>query len=252
MMRFISGNKWHFVISVTALLLFWQIISARLGVGYLVPTPGVVAQNIKRILLDDSFPAVMLASLYRVMLGFLIAFLLAGVLGTLSGISKTFNHLMQPLAVTIKAMPTIAIILLALIWLGSEIAPILVCFLVIFPIMYENTTQGIQSVDPKLLEMADSYNMSRVAKIKDIYLPAISSYVLAGMSTAMGLNLKVAVTAEVLSQPRYGIGTELIIERAHINTAGVFAWAFIVIIIAFIFDLLIQLIQKRVERWKAV
>ncbi len=133
-----------------------------------------------------------------------------------------------------------AVILLALIWLRSEKAPILVAFLVTFPILYQNVVQGIRQVDLKLIEMVNLYGVNKWKILKDLYLPSIRSYLLAGMSTAMGLTIKIVIAAEVLSQPYLSIGTSFQLEKAHLNTAGVFAWSFIAIVLASIFDWIIE------------
>jgi NitT/TauT family transport system permease protein len=56
------------------------------------------------------------------------------------------------------------------------------------------------------------------------------------MAVALGLNVKVMIAAEVLSQPARGIGTMFQIERARLNTPGVFAWCAIVVGIAATLD----------------
>ncbi len=80
--------------------------------------------------------------------------------------------------------------------------------------------------------------------VKDIYLPSIKPYLLAALSTAAGLNVKVVIAAEVLSQPAVSIGESFQIARANLDTAAVFAWAIIAILIAASFDYAIKLLSR--------
>ncbi len=57
---------------------------------------------------------------------------------------------------------------------------------------------------------------------------------------SLGLCFKVIIAAEVLSQPRYGIGTIFQIERARLNTAGVMALCILLIVLAALFEAVFQ------------
>lgn len=129
--------------------------------------------------------------LKRALLGFIIALFFAVSLGMAAGFSKPVYYLLRPLVLINKAVPTMAMILLALIWLESERAPILVGFVVIFPVIYENVVEGIRNVDVKLVEMMNIYEINKLDRLKDLYIPSIQSFLFGGMSAAMGLNLKI-------------------------------------------------------------
>ncbi|MCT4509972.1 MAG: ABC transporter permease subunit [Tepidibacter sp.] len=206
----------------------------------MIPTPKSTVMEFIKIIRSQNFIIIVLSTLVRVMIGFLISFISALILGLLSGFFKPVYYLLKPLIVIQKSIPTMAIILLAIIWLKSEKAPILVGILIIFPIIYATVIQGIKSVDIKLIEMAKVYKLSKMTVMKDIYIPSIRSSIISVASATIGLNLKVIIAAEVLSQPSVSIGTSFQIEKANLNTAGVFAWALVSIIIAGGFDLAIK------------
>lgn len=213
----------------------------------IIPSPAATLDEMIRIMTFPNFSMIILRTLQRAIIGFFIALFSALGLGIAGGYSKTFYHLLKPLVLINRAVPTMAIILLALIWLDSERAPILVGFVVIFPILYESIVQGIRHVDGKLIEMMDLYEIRGFQRFKDLYLPSLSSYLQSAMVAAMGLNLKIVVAAEVLSQPALSIGTSFQIERVHLNTAGVFAWAFITVILAAVLETSIGFVKLKKE-----
>ena len=110
----------------------------------------------------------------------------------------------------------------------------------ILPIVYGNIFTGMSNIDKKLLEMGRLYKLSKKDMLINIYLPSLKSYIKNAIISGVGLNMKVIIAAEVITQPRYGIGTLFQIERANLNTGGVFAWLFIVVFIVYVFDNIIE------------
>lgn len=202
----------------------------------LVPSPRNTFIEIIKIIQSPNFMLSVFNTLKRALTGFLIALGVGISLGMMGGFSKPIYYLLRPFVLINKAVPTMAVILLALIWLESEKAPILVGFIVIFPVIYENVVQGIRNVDVKLVEMMNIYEIKSFDRLKDLYIPSIGSYLHGAMATAMGLNLKIIIAAEVLSQPRISMGTSFQLEKSNLNTAGVFAWSLLTILLAGILE----------------
>jgi len=155
--------------SVIALIILWKIISIWVGKEIIIPSPENTLERLIFIIKADNFIPSIINTLTRTVLGFLFAFILAIVLGMLSGFFKPVYYLLRPVVLINKAIPTMSVILIALIWLKSELSPILVGFLVIFPILYSSVILGIRNVDIKLIEMVKMYKLSNVKIIKDIY-----------------------------------------------------------------------------------
>ncbi|WP_242661394.1 ABC transporter permease [Alkaliphilus metalliredigens] len=240
-----SKELLYTALSIITLLILWKVVSVIVDKEILIPSPEKTFIEIISIIRAPYFIVAVMNTLKRALIGFVIA-LGAGIgLGLMGGFFKPMYYLLRPIVLINKAVPTMAMILLALIWLESEKAPILVGFVVIFPIIYENVVQGIRNVDVKLVEMMDMYDINKLDKLKDLYMPSIKSYLHGAMSAAMGLNLKIIIAAEVLSQPRLSMGTSFQIEKANLNTAGVFAWSLIAICIAGILEQTLKVMKNR-------
>lgn len=232
------------LLSIIILVICWKVLAIVVDKEILVPSPEGTLIELIRMIQSPNFVLSVTNTLIRALSGFMLA-LAAGIfLGMLGGFFKPMYYLLRPLVLINKAVPTMAMILLALIWLESEKAPILVGFVVIFPVIYENVVEGIRNVDVKLVEMMKIYEIDRLGRLKDLYIPSIKSYLYGGMIAAMGLNLKIIIAAEVLSQPRISMGTSFQIEKANLNTAGVFAWLIITIVIAGILEQTLKIAKK--------
>ncbi len=250
MKLFTSKDKLYTAGAVLSLLVIWEIIARIVGARILLPPPGETWRELVLILRSENFWPAVLSTTTRSLVGFGLTFLTAAVFAVLAGLWKPLYYLFSPLVVITKAAPPISVILLALIWLGTEKAPVLVGFLVIFPIIYTNIITGVDNVDPKLIEMAAMYRVRRLRRLLDVYLPSVMPYVLAACSTALGLNLRVVIMAEVLSQPPVSMGTSLQSARVFLNTAGVFAWTTVAVALAALFDLSVLSLRKKLEAWK--
>lgn len=236
MQGFISKNNKkeliYTAVSIVILFICWKLISTIVDREILIPSPETTFAEVIRIAKSPNFTLSLANTLKRAVMGFGFALVTGAGLGMLAGVSKVVYYLLRPLVLVVKAVPTMAMILLALIWLESEKAPILVGFVIIFPVIYENVMQGIRSIDKNLLEMMRIYNLDKLTILKDLYIPSIMPYLKSAMAAAMGLNLKIIIAAEVLSQPKISMGTSFQIEKANLNTAGVFAWSIVTVILA--------------------
>lgn len=140
-----------------------------------------------------------------------------------------------------------SIIIIALIWFQSGRVPIFVCFLMCFPIIWTNAVEGIRQVSKDLLQMAKVYRVNRSLIIRRIYIPSIRPYLIAGVTTALGLGWKVTVAAEVLSNPKFSIGGNLYGAKVYLESSQLFAWTSVVIILSFAFEYLFKYIIGRIE-----
>ena len=222
-----------------------------IGDGHEVIIPSIKSTILSLITIttDKSFVSIMCATLLRSLISFLISFTLALGLGVIGSISMTVYNLMIPMLAFLKAVPTMAVIMLALIWLSNDSAPVLIGFIIVFPILYESVLAGVLNVNPKIVEMARLYKVKKWTVIKDIYIPNILMNVNGVVSSALGLNLKVVIAGEVLGQPKYSIGSALQLEKMYLNTSGVFAWIIIIVISVVILEKLIKLLNIEIYNW---
>ncbi len=233
-------SRHYTLLSITILVILWWIGAVLADNPIKFPTPIETLIAFSDIVTSKTFFLQVLSTLRRAMIGFVIAFAGGVCLGIVSGVSNQAYYLLRPLILAQRSVPTMAVILLALIWLGRDIAPILVGIILIFPIIYSAVVDGIRHVDVQLLEMVKVYHISKKKRLYHLYLPSIRSSLFAVASAAISLNLKVTIAAEVLSQPGQGIGTGFQMEKIALNTAGLLAWAVIAIALGALLEFLVS------------
>jgi NitT/TauT family transport system permease protein len=241
------------IYTAASFLLFvviWKIISMLIGAEIIVPSPEKTFIALAGLVKTKFFYIIILSSLYRGIIGFLLSFVLGILFGFLSGTNKIFFKLFEPFLVIIRSTPVITIILIAIIWFKSGYVPVFACFLMVFPIVCTNIIEGIKNIDIRLLQMSKIYKIKKGRIFREIYVPSLSPFIFSAVSTGFGIGWKVVIASEVLSQPRYAIGTSLANSKIYLNIDEVFAWTIVAIILGYVFEKLVRVVESGTLKWK--
>ena len=248
----LSFTKRHYLsfASVITMLVIWELLALYFNSDFILPTPGKTLVAVLKLFTDAEFLAVIGTTILRGLAGFIISAFFGLLLGILAGISKDFNAFLNPFLVTVRSVPVVAIILLALIWFSPGSVPVFIAILTMFPFICTNVADGIRSVDPDIVEMAKFYRVSNERVVLEVYVPAIMPFIISGSSSAMGIGWRAIIIGEVLSQPRYGIGTMMHEKQVFLNVDAVIAWTIVAVFISFVFEKLIRWSEHRIVAWK--
>lgn len=248
----ISFTKKHYIslASIAFMLAIWKLASVYFASDIILPPPEKTLIATLALFGESRFLAIIGATILRGILGFVLSLLLGVGLGVLAGTHAGFNTFMKPIIASLRSIPVISLILLALIWLSSDSVPVFIALLTMFPFIYTNVTDGIRSVDPDLVEMAEFYRVGKGRIIRELHIPAIMPFIISGASSAMGIGWRAIITGEVLSQPEYGIGTLMQSAQTFLNVDAVIAWTLVAVLISYIFEKVIRLIEGVLIHWK--
>ena len=239
------------VLAVAFWIAVWQGVSLAVGSEILVASPARTFGALLSLLREGAFYRAMLGSLMRICAGFALALALGIALGALSFVVGWVRALLHPVVSVVKATPVASFVILALIWISSKNLSIFISFLMVFPIMYENMLAGLESADAKLLEMGQVFHLSRMARIRAIYLPAAYPFLLSAARLSLGMCWKSGIAAEVIGQPRQSIGAELNQAKLFFNTPDLFAWTVTIIVVSVVFERLVLCgIRALMRRWE--
>lgn len=250
MKSFFTKKTYLGLASVLTMFVLWEALALYFNSEFILPTPGKTLAAVVRLFTDIEFVFIAGSTIIRGITGFIISFIASLLLGVLAGISQNFNIFFRPFLVTIRSVPVIAIILLALIWFSPGSVPVFIAILTMFPFICTNVTDGIRSVDPDLIAMASFYRVSRRRLLTEVYFPAIMPFIISGASSAMGIGWRAIIIGEVLSQPKYGIGTIMQEQQTFLNIDAVIAWTIIAVIISYVFEKLIRWSEHRIVIWR--
>jgi ABC-type nitrate/sulfonate/bicarbonate transport system permease component len=194
----------------------------------------------------------MLYSLYRVVLGYTVASLLAIPLGLLMGWSGKLLNMIRPVIEVVRPIPPLAWIPIAILWFGIGIksAAFIIFLGAFFPILL-NTISGVLSINPLLIEAARTLH----AKEKDIFLkvlfPGTVPSIFVGMRIGIGIGWMTLVAAEFTGvKEGYGLGYMIMTARDIQRPDEILAGMLVIGIIGLLIDIGLRAIEARAIRWR--
>ena len=121
-----------------------------------------------------------------------------------------------------------------------------------FPLLCKGFISGIQNTEKELVNMANIYKVSRKRIISSLYFPSLLPFFFNGMSNAIGFGWRAVIIGEVLSQPKWGLGTEMQVAQTYLLVSKLICWSIVAVVVAFIFESLLKMAERRSLRWKQV
>lgn len=240
----------------TAIIIFWiavwQLAGMLIDNSIVFVGPLDVLRSFSLLIPEADFWRSIAISFGKISAGFLSAFLCGVLLGSLAYHGRLLKEMLEPVVSLMKSIPVASFVILALIWIGSKNLSVFISFTVVFPVIYINTIAGLESTDPRLLEMAQVFSIRLWKRVHYIYVPALLPYLVSGCKVALGMSWKSGIAAEVIGVPTNTIGENLYMAKIYLSTADLFAWTIVIIIVSSLFEkLFLLLLQAGIRRlWK--
>lgn len=231
-------------------LCLWQLAAVMIHNDILLVGPFQVGRALLENIGRADFLRIVLCSAGRIGLGFLAALFCALLCGAFSYRYALVEEFLAPAITMLKSIPVASFVVLLLIWFGSSRLSFFISFLIVFPNIYVNTIAGLKSTDRQLLEMAEIFGVSAWNRFFFLYRPAMMPYLMSGLKISLGMSWKSGVAAEVIGMPKDSLGERLYMSKIYLDTAGLFAWTLLIILLSFLFEKAVLYLLKRLEGWK--
>lgn len=231
------------------LALIWQWGSWQYT-SIILPSPGEVGQALRSLILQGRLWVAIAATTFHVLAGFGLAFAIGGLLGLAAGSQPWVQQALAPATTALLGTPPIAWLVLTMVWFGLGNAnSIFTVAVTIGPVVFAGVADAVITLDPKLLEVAQIYQLRGWPLFQALYWPHLVSRLLPVLVAGLGLSWRVSVMSEVLATPT-GIGAELNTARANLDTAEVMAWIVITILLVLTSDTLLRRLQRQLLPWR--
>lgn len=244
-----SKKEWFQRLGVCAFwLAVWQAVSMAVGQEMLLASPAATLRALSGLLSTaDTFGAIG-GSFVRIFGGFALGMALGALLAALSYRFGGVKVLLLPAMQGMKAMPVASFVILLLVWFGSGYLSFWCCFLMVMPVSYVNLLKGFESMDKGILEMARVFRIRPLRRIRYLYLPHLTPFLLSALSLALGLCWKAGVAAEVIGLPNQSIGAALYESKIFLDTPNLFAWTLIILLISWGFEKIVMGLVRAAAR----
>ncbi|MBV9858617.1 MAG: ABC transporter permease [Alphaproteobacteria bacterium] len=216
----------------------------------LLPAPHTVLFAGVELVRSGELQRDILASMSRVIQGFLLAAVLGVALGTAVGRSRRLEYLVEPTIELLRPIPPLAFLPMMVLWFGigetSKVA--FIAYAAFFPI-FTTTLEGIKYVDPLLIRAASSLGASRRDIFRYVVLPAALPSIITGLRLGFGLSFFVIVAAEFIAADS-GLGYLINDARTFFLVANMLLGAAIIGAIGFGFNIVLRRLEGRLLKWR--
>jgi ABC-type nitrate/sulfonate/bicarbonate transport system permease component len=214
---------------------------------WLLPAPSVIAMTLVvswELLLDHS-----LVTCVEVVVGFGLALLCGVLLACGIAASRTLERALYPFVIASQMVPIIVIAPLLLIWVGYGLTPkiIVVALTAFFPIVV-NMVDGLQSVDPDVVNLLRTMGASRWQIFMKVQVPTSLPFLFSGLRVAMAVSVIGAVIGEWVGSSR-GLGYLMIRSKPQFLTERVFAAVVVLAVMGVTLFVLVGVIEKLAIPW---
>ncbi len=237
------------VVTVVMIVIVYAIISKVVGVELIAPSVGSTLKEFFAMFGKGEFYKAVGGTLLRAFIAYVLSFVLAFALAALTKLWKPLRRAFSPIVALIRVLPTMSLILLALIWFNSFQSTVLVAFCIVFPMLYTGFCDAIESVDKDLIEMSRVYAVDKRRLVTKLYIPQTLPLVFTSIKSSIGLNLKLIISAEVLAQTADSMGLYMQLAKINLDTAVLLAWTIVAILLGGLFEGIVTLIQKKAVKW---
>lgn len=229
--------------------LVWIIAYYCVGNDYIVPSFSDTAVSLWYLLGSGEFWTAFALTFLRTLEAFAISFLLASALTALSAFSKTAKVMIKPVMSFLRTVPTLAIILLLLIWTNAKVAPVIVTVLVLFPMIYSQMLSAVEGIDGGLIQMAELYKIPKKERLFKIYLPLVSPAVFSQTGANVSLGLKVMISAEVLASTFRSLGGMMQSARGFLEIPRLAALTLVAVLLGLALDIAFSQLKRINYKW---
>lgn len=191
------------------LLLFWLIFYLVIGDDTVVASPWTTIKKSFLLLSETLFWQAWSATFLRALAAFVISAVLALGFALVSYLSPLFLRFFTGLCAILRALPTMAVLLILLVVFRRAEVPVVVCVLTLFPLLFTAYYNALNGVDKKLIEMGKTFGVPVKKLVTGLYFPSMKNALILESAAGLSFSMKLIVSAEILASVAGSLGEML-------------------------------------------
>jgi NitT/TauT family transport system permease protein len=226
------------VVSVGA----WQVLSSKMGTIW-ISSPALIAVRIWQLHVNGSLYVHAGVTVLQAFTGLAVGAVVGIAIGMLLGTLPRLAEAIDPFFMGLYSLPRIALAPLFIIWFGfGFFSKIVMVFSLVFVVFILNTMNGLREVDRDLIALMRTMCATRLFIFRKVQLPSLVPWVFAALRISIGLALIGSVLGELLGANR-GLGWYIEQSGSRLDTTGVFAGLFVLMIVAVVINEIVKLLE---------
>jgi NitT/TauT family transport system permease protein/taurine transport system permease protein len=240
-----SRGAWMAVASLALAVIGWQLLSTYVISPHLIPPPTKVARAAMLMAGTGEIFRHIVASLARILVGFVLGSGLAILVGVLMGRIRIVHDLLDPIIEIVRYLSPTAMIPIAVIWFGiGESSKYFLVFWGTFFFVLINTIAGVIRTPIARQRAARCLGANELQIFLLVVIPSALPYIVTGMRIAMAASFMSIIPAEMLAADS-GLGYLLQQSSLLIQTDRIFVALSTICILGFITDRIFRMIVQR-------
>lgn len=232
-------------VTVAVILLLWTVAAFAINSEYILPDVWQTLLAAVSLFKDKFFYASLGGTLLRACLSFLVSFFAAFAFAFFSYKSETFKRSIAPFIKIIRALPTVAVVLILLLWTNSKVAPVIVTLLVVLPTLYTDLGNAFDGIDKEVVEMCNAFDVPKKQILLKVEIPQVLPSALNSAGAGLSLNLKLMVAAEVIAQTAKSLGYILNVSKIYFEIPTMLAIVVVTVVIGTVIESVFGALSKK-------
>jgi ABC-type nitrate/sulfonate/bicarbonate transport system permease component len=243
------------LLTVIGILAAWEALAlvGRMGFLYtdVIPSSLTIAVAIWEEFVSAGFYRDLGITFAEHIVGFVVGSLIALFLGIAMGTNAVLRKALEPYLNAIGSTPKIIFLPILFLMFGTGIESKMAkgALSAFFPVVF-TTTLGMLLINPVLIRVGESFNLSRWQMIAKIYIPAMVNPVITGLRLAIAITVIGVLVAE-LKFADGGLGYRLGVYYEQFRIAPMYAIILIIFALAAVANMGMTRLQDRVNRHMA-
>ena len=235
----------------TLALLIWELGSRNNPAlqTYLPPVSRILS-SLGELILSGRILSHLMITLSRFLQGYVLAALIAVILGTVLGYFRLAHSLFEAVIEFLRPMPSVAIIPVAVLLLGISDAMIVAVtvYASLWPVLI-NTIDGVRYIERTLIDTGRTFGLNRRQILWLVVLPAAAPYIVTGLRISLSIALILVTTAEMIAGSR-GLGFFILDEERSMNSGNMYARVILVSALGYLLNRLFVLGEGWAMNWR--
>lgn len=236
------------LLALAVLAVSWELIG-QVGQASFFPPLSVVLARLWELTVSGTLPDVLVYSLTNLVIGFAISVVFGVGIGLLMGMSRKIDAALDIYVnALLSAPPIIFAPIFFTIWgLGRETTIALIVQYSVFVIIL-NAAAAVRTTPVSLVEMAGSFNATRMQLLRHVIVPAATPLTMAGIRLGVGRAVKGMINGEQFIAI---VGLGKLVEDAgtNLDAATILAVLIVICVVSFIAVDIVQIVDRRLTSW---
>ncbi len=152
-------------------------------------------------------------------------------LGLLEGVSDFVRRLLTPLMTLLRSLPVIVLVVMIMVLTRYDRVPLLAASLFLIPLISEAVSEGFRQLDRELMDVYRLNSRLTAQVLCRVHIPLMAGYLKQAYISAVGMGLKLVVSAEYLVQTRDSLGKAIYSSSYFNEYAEIYAYGLVMILL---------------------